>query len=139
MTLPDEFGADEDVDYEPNLAEAEFPAVVPVRIVFSETQNLAAQFASCMTWQISNAQPIQILPRRLHRLEAMIWFPGGFVGQTLFFNTKLDPLTLTNPQGLQVASQMIITFKSQQPLYAVASTVGPTPVCVLDQSFGQAQ
>ena len=146
MTLPYEFGADQDVDFEPNIAESDYPAVVPVKIVMSETENVPPQFASCMTWpigQVGVASPTQILQRRLHRFKTqfLLNMPGAGV---VTFNTKQEPLMNPNPQGFSftaaaiVANQALPPFESAQPLYVIASIAGCT-VAVLDQSYGQTQ
>lgn len=143
-TLPEEWGADEGPPFEPNVAEAEYPAVVPVRVVFSETENLPPGFASCMTWPIpviNVGTPLAILQRRQHRFKAqlMLSMPGA---GTVTLNTKQEPLSVQ--QGFAfvataaVSNQVLPPYESQQPLYVIASIAGCT-IAVIDQSFGQVQ
>jgi len=139
VTLPYEFEADEPEGYEPNLAEAGSPAVVPVKVMFDENINVAPAFGSCQTWQITNAQPVQIIQRQYRRNKAKIWVPGAFGGATVFFNTKVEPLMGANPQGVQMAAFFVLEYEAQPALYAVASAAGPIAVCVLDMLYGQVQ
>lgn len=105
-TLPAEWeGIDAGPEFEPNAAESEYPAVVPVRVLFDENMPLPPTFASFMTWpigQVGVSPATQILQRREHRFKAkfLITMPTG---GTVTFNSRQEPLTKdANPQGFQL-------------------------------------
>jgi hypothetical protein len=147
-TLPEEWeGLDTDVDFEPNAAESEYPAVVPVKVVFDETQRLPPGFTSFMTWpigQVGVSPPTQALQRREHRFKAKFFLNFPAAG-TITINSKMEPLTKdANPQGFAVtvtaaANNLAIPdYDGTQPLFFIASIAGCT-VAVMDESFGQVQ
>ena len=102
-TLPEDWAEEgESSFFEPNVAESQYPAVVPVKVVFSEVENLPPGFATFMTWAIGvvgTSLPTPILQRRLHRYKAKfsINTPGAC---TVWLNSKQEPLTLASPQGM---------------------------------------
>jgi hypothetical protein len=147
-TLPEEWeGLDTDPDFEPNAAESEYPAVVPVRVVYTENEQVPPGFSSFMTWpigQIGVSSPTQVLQRREHRYKAKFFlnFPGA---GTITYNSKQEPLSKdSSPQGFSVtvagatANLAIPDYDGAQPLYFIASIAGCT-VAVMDETYGQVQ
>lgn len=152
-TLPEEWseesGSEHGAEFEPNVAESEYPAVVPVRVVFSETENLPPEFASFMTWpvgQVNVSAPTQIIQRRYKRFKAQLMISIPAAG-TVTINSKFEPLSKdASPQGWSYTFTaannnpgfLLPPYESQQPLWAIASIAGVT-IAVLDQSYGQVQ
>jgi hypothetical protein len=145
MTLPEGFPADPGEVYEEQVAEEWQPAVVPVRVMHDETIRVPPEFASCMTWaitQVGQGAPVQILQRRLHRYK--VKFLANFPGAgTLFLNTKFEPVSNPSPQGfaVTVAAAGIMPvpeYEGMQPMYAIATIAGVT-LSVMDESYGQVQ
>lgn len=145
MTMPEGFPADPGEIYEEQVTEEWNPAVVPVRVMHDETIRVPPEFASCMTWtitQIGVGAPVQILQRRLHRYKTKFWafFPGA---GTLFLNTKFEPVSNPSPQGFSVTATAagfvaIPEYEAMQPLYAIATVAG-VQLSVMDESYGQVQ
>lgn len=116
--------------------------VVPVRVVFTENEQLAPSYCSCMTWpvgQVNVSIPTQILPRKEKRYKAkfIVNFPGA---GNVILNTKLDPLTLPSPQGFTftvtaAGNFALPEYDAMQPMYIIASIAGVT-ISVWDESYG---
>jgi len=151
-TLPEDWATGEEPgEFEPSVPESEFPAVVPVRVIFDESKRLPPSFATMMTYTLQTSGltglgPIQILQRRITRFKAkfLINFPGA---GSVYLNTKQEPLMAapnSTPQGFTVTvvaaanNVAIPDYDGQPPLFAVASIAGVT-ISVMDESFGQVQ
>lgn len=149
-SLPEEWeGLDIGQEFEPNVAESEYPEVVPVRVVFSETENIPPGFAAFMTYPIgvvNVSSPTQLLQRREHRFKCqlMVSVPAAC---TVTFNTKQEPLSKdANPQGFSLVFSaannnpgfVMPPYEAAQPLFAIASIAGVT-IAFFDQSYGQVQ
>lgn len=147
-TLPEDWAEERyDSDFEPNVAESDYPVVVPVRVVYTENENLPPGFASFMTYpigQVNVSSPTQLLQRREHRFKAKYFLNFPAAG-TITLNSKQEPLSKdASPQGFAVtvaaATQNFAMpdYDSSQPLFAIASIAGCT-IAIIDESFGQVQ
>lgn len=153
-TLPgdwaEESGTEHDAPWEPSEGEAYSPAVVPVKVMFDETERLAPGFATFITYTLQQTGltglgPTQILQRRYKRFKAKFYlnFPGA---GTVTINSKSEQLTSspTNPIGFNITSAAaannvaIPDYDGMPALYAIASIAGVT-ISVMDESYGQVQ
>ena len=132
---------------------------ISVKVVASETESVAPEFASCMTYPIpygltnqgqNNMSYVQIVPRNYHRSRSKMTLQQNSAVNysVLVINTNADALTGPNPQGWTLVMSAFMTFSlpdydGQQPLYA---TVAPysnagaiVTVSVIDQLYGKVQ
>lgn len=119
--------------------------VTPVHVLYDESERLSPEFCSCMTWSIpvfgaTGVIPVQLLQRRYKRYKAKFvvnFTAAGFI----VVNTKMEPLTLTSPQGFNVVATAagntpLPEYDAMQPMWAVASVAGVT-ISVWDESYGE--
>lgn len=145
MSLPADFPQDAGEQYEQEVTAEWEPAVVPVRVMHNDTIRVPPEFASCMTWpvtQIGVGQPVQILQRRYHRYKAkfLAFFPAAGI---LYMNTKFEPVSNPSPVGFQVQASAaglvpIPEYESMQPMWVIGSIAGIL-LSVVDESYGQVQ
>jgi hypothetical protein len=147
MTIPAQWSEDEgnEAEYSTSTPGQENFPVVPVKVMFTENENVAPEFCSCMTWTVqqigtASGQQLQVIPRRYRRYKAkfLVTFPGA---ATLYVNTQPGPLTNPTPQGFQYTVQTAGTvplpeYDSMQPLYMIGSVAGIT-VSIWDESYGE--
>jgi hypothetical protein len=145
MTEPYGFGTSEGEQYyevDPSDIEERQTNPWPAQplAVVNATQETAPEFGSCLTWAIPMFgvnQPIQVLPRRIRRhksyVEVSFTVPG-----TVYFNSKLDPLSIPNGYAVTFAAAGLYRFpdwETQQPLYIIATVAGLS-ASVVDMSYG---
>jgi len=147
MTIPAGFSEDESAPAYYEEAQEQFEtAVVPVKIVYTENENLAPSYATYMTWQlpvIGQNVPVQVLQKRIKRYRArfLLNFPGA---GSVYINSKFEPLSGANPQGFTVtvsgATQNfpLPEMAAMTPLYAIASIAGVF-LSVQDEAYGTVQ
>ena len=147
-TLPGEWTEDEYPDQDvPEDIHGQLAGhtVVPVHVVHSESERVAPEFCSTMTWTVpqygpAGVIPVQLLTRRYKRYKAkfIVNFPAA---GSLVVSTKIDNLASANPQGFTLALAAaglypLPEYDAMQPLYAVGSIAGII-VSVLDESYGE--
>ena len=143
--ISDEYIPEEGEEYAEDVAEFD-PAIVPVRVMATENEQLAPSYATCMTWTlpvIGQNVPVMILQKRYKRYKAkfLLNFPAA---GSAYINTKFEPLTLATPQGFTVTVSGIFLnmalpeYDAMTPMYAIASIAGVT-ISVIDEAYGLVQ
>jgi hypothetical protein len=115
-----------------------------VKVVDTQTQQVAPEFAALSTWQpivAGTGVATQILPHRYHRHKAkFVWnIPANTI---VYVSNKPDALSSPNPPATvyQITTgQNQPNWESQQPMYAVYTGTGPVSVAVVDESYGTVQ
>lgn len=122
----------------------EGPKPIDVRVVYTESENVAAEFTALQTWPVplaGSGQPVQVCPHRYHRYKAKFTLTVP-AATTLYLATKPDPLNVAVPSVFQYAigpGQSVPDYEGQQPLYAVFTGTGPVNISVMDMSYGKVQ
>lgn len=146
MTVPAGWADESGQQYAEDVEEQYEIGVVPVKIMYTENENLAPAYATMMTWTLPVVginSPIMILQKRLKRYKAkfLLNFPGAGSAYT---NTKFEPLTLATPQGFTISAAGILQniplpeYEAMTPLWAIASIPGVT-LSVVDEAYGITQ
>lgn len=116
--------------------------IEPVPVIDLATRRTPEK-VSCMTWPIPQSTvgtPVQILQRRLRRYKAKITIVSvNPVTTTVLFNSKLDPLQGSNPQGATYSPGTIVDsflpdWETEQPCYCIA-VGGTAVVTVQDEAY----
>lgn len=117
---------------------------IPVHVVATDSERVAPQYASCMTYPIPQAGTAngtlpcytQILPRRQNRYKAKFQVVLDSGATAVIVNSNEAPLTNPTPQGGTFT--ILPEWESEQPLYAVAIG-GTATISVIDETYGQQQ
>lgn len=138
---------EQDFDEEANVDQQ--VNAVAVRVVATDSERVAPQFANFITWAIAEmgasqgSQPTytQILQKRQGRYKAKFYVVLGNA-TAIYLNT--DPSKLIGsgqPNGFLVATggNPIPDYDAERPLYAVAVGGANATISVMDESYGQQQ
>jgi hypothetical protein len=92
--------------------------------------------------QQGTAPPIQILPRRIHRVKAQIFLRGGAATTTIWLNSAPNLIDSPAPVGFRFRAGASSNFAlpdwlAQQPLYAISSDAGDGVLSVMDASYAE--
>lgn len=127
----------------------EFHEIKPVKVEFEETQRVAPESTSWMTWNITligSGPPTQICTHKYHRYKAkFLWtIPAN---TTVYIDRVQDRLTsgalgttftiTTGAAGIQSAV-VLPEYDGQQAIYAIATQPGVS-VAVMDEAYKAVQ
>jgi len=147
MTIPYDSLEGEGEEYR---TEDIFPKPIPVRVMFNETEQVAPEFGSLMTYNIplqGSGSPVQIATHRYHRYKCkfIVNIPAATflyiakIPDYLSSNALSNAFVVGNETTAVMGSGQIPDWEAQQPLYAVYTGTGPVSVSVMDMSYGTVQ
>jgi FtsH-binding integral membrane protein len=123
---------------------------IHVKVVDTQSENVAAEFAALTTYQIVQAGtglPTQIFPHRYHRYKGYIVITAVAANGVLYLANKPDTISGPTPPPtvfqIPVTTTMALPFvlpvyEAQQPIYAAASVAG-VAVGIIDETYGTVQ
>jgi hypothetical protein len=126
-----------------------FPEAIPVKVMATETENVAPEATSWNSFGIAQApqqagtgaaQPTQICPHRYHRYKAKFVFniPAG----TTVYIARVQDYLMSGAYGnafALITGQNLPDYDGQQAVYAVYTGTGPVTVSVMDEGFKEVQ